>query len=345
MRRQRRTTRHVRTITAVTGLLVGSLLAAPAAQAAPRAAGTYSAAADLAAGLGDSHTAGAYVDQATGRPVVTVTDAAAARTVRAAGLTPRLVARSTAGLERATAGVRGDIRATGTSWLVDPVLDRIVVLADDTVSDATLGRVTADLRPLGDAVAVRRTGGTLGVRMSGGDPIFGSQYRCSAGVNVVSGGTYYFLTAGHCGNIESSWFTASGDYIGATAGSHFPGDDYAIVEYLGDVPAEGTIGSQDVTTAGNPLVGETVCMRGGVSGVHCGSVTGLNATVNYAEGVVSGLIVTNVCAEPGDSGSPLYDGTKVIGILSGSSGDCTNGGTSYFQPVTEALSMFGVSVY
>ena len=57
------------------------------------------------------------------------------------------------------------------------------------------------------------------------------------------------------------------------------------------------------------------------------------------------LIQTNVCAEPGDSGGPLYDGTKALGLTSGGSGDCSTGGTTFFQPVTEAASAYGVTVY
>jgi streptogrisin D len=67
--------------------------------------------------------------------------------------------------------------------------------------------------------------------------------------------------------------------------------------------------------------------------------------VNYAEGSVSGLIRTNVCAEPGDSGGSLFSGSAAIGLTSGGNGNCTIGGTTYFQPVTEALSVYGVSIY
>jgi hypothetical protein len=74
-------------------------------------------------------------------------------------------------------------------------------------------------------------------------------------------------------------------------------------------------------------------------------VQATNATVNYAEGTVTGLIKTNVCAEGGDSGGSLFDGTKAIGLTSGGSGNCTSGGTTYFQPVVEALNAYGVSVY
>ena len=38
-------------------------------------------------------------------------------------------------------------------------------------------------------------------------------------------------------------------------------------------------------------------------------MTGLNATVRYAQGTVYQMIRTNVCAEGGDSGGPLYSGT------------------------------------
>ncbi|MFI9255442.1 trypsin-like serine protease [Streptomyces sp. NPDC053069] len=53
------------------------------------------------------------------------------------------------------------------------------------------------------------------------------------------------------------------------------------------------------------------------------------------------MIQTTVCAEPGDSGGPLYDGTKALGITSGGSSDCTTGGTTFYQPVPEALSAYG----
>jgi streptogrisin D len=67
--------------------------------------------------------------------------------------------------------------------------------------------------------------------------------------------------------------------------------------------------------------------------------------VNYAEGTVTGMIKTNVCAEGGDSGGPLFGGTKVLGLASGGSGNCSSGGLTYFQPVTEPLAFYGVNVY
>ena len=71
----------------------------------------------------------------------------------------------------------------------------------------------------------------------------------------------------------------------------------------------------------------------------------VNATVNYPEGRVTGLIRTNVCAEGGDSGGPLFDGSTALGLTSGGSGNCSRGGIMFFQPVTEALNVYGVAVY
>jgi streptogrisin D len=104
-------------------------------------------------------------------------------------------------------------------------------------------------------------------------------------------------------------------------------------------------GYRDITGAGNAFVGQSVTRSGSTTGLHGGTVTATNATVNYAEGRVRGLIQTNVCAEPGDSGGSLFSGTTALGLTSGGSGNCTLGGTTFFQPVTEALGVYGVSVY
>jgi streptogrisin D len=155
----------------------------------------------------------------------------------------------------------------------------------------------------------------------------------------------FFLTAGHCTNIGATWRTSSGQLIGSRVATSFPGNDYGVVQYTGTVTASGTVGSQDITSAGTPAVGSTVTRRGSTTGIHSGTVQQLNATVRYAEGTVTGLIRTTVCAEPGDSGGSLYRGTVAFGLTSGGSGNCTTGGTTFFQPVTEPLSVFGLHVF
>ena len=153
----------------------------------------------------------------------------------------------------------------------------------------------------------------------------------------------------HCGKLEARWWTSASHatLLGNTAGATFPGHDYAIVRYASSYTNyPGTVGSQDITHAANAVVGERVTRRGSTTGVHTGRVTALNVTVHYSDGgTVRGLIQTTVCAEPGDSGGPLYDGTAALGLTSGGSGNCTIGGTTFFQPVTAALSAYGVQVY
>lgn len=331
---------------AAASLAVALTLTAPQAHAATTV--SPGAAARLAAALGDAHTAGSYVDR-SGRSVVAVTDAATAAKVRAAGAEPRLVARSGARLATVKRSLdASSLRIPGTSWAVDPVTNQVLVTVDSTVTGAELAKVRSGLARYGPDVRLTRVGGAFRPTISGGDAIYGGQYRCSLGFNVrSSSGTYYFLTAGHCGNIASTWYAnaAHTSVLGSRAGSSFPGNDYAIVRYTSSVSHPGTVGSQDITKAGTPSVGQTVYRRGSTTGTHSGRVTALNATVTYQEGTVYGLIRTSVCAEGGDSGGPLYSGTTAYGLTSGGSGNCTFGGTTFFQPVTEPLSVYGVHVY
>ncbi len=100
-----------------------------------------------------------------------------------------------------------------------------------------------------------------------------------------------------------------------------------------------------ITEAGDATVGQTVTRSGSTTQVHDSEVTGLDATVNYGSGdVVNGLIETTVCAEPGDSGGALFAGDTALGLTSGGSGDCSSGGTTFFQPVPEALAAYGAEI-
>jgi streptogrisin B len=238
----------------------------------------------------------------------------------------------------------------GTAWAVDPATNRVVVTVDSTVSKAEIAKIKKTAGSNAGALTIQHTPGKFNKLISGGDAIYASSWRCSLGFNVQdSSGNYYFLTAGHCTDGAGTWWSNSSHTttLGTTAGSSFPGNDYGIVRYTNSSVAKpGAVGSQDITSAATPSVGTTVYRRGSTTGTHSGRVTALNATVNYGNGeIVYGLIQTTVCAEPGDSGGPLYGGSTAYGLTSGGSGNCTSGGTTFFQPVTEALSAYGVHVY
>ena len=349
MRLTRSTLRRA-AVTMTATLLAGTVLCSAPVQAASSL--SPDAAAALAERLG-VRSAGTYADS-SGRITVTVTDAAAAAEVRASGAIPRIVARGSAQLEAAIAVLDRSARVTGTAWWIDPITDMVVVSVDDTVVGARFNQVKTVTDSLGGVVRLQREPGVLSKLINGGQAIYGGGYRCSLGFNVRnSAGTYYFLTAGHCTNLSSSWYADSSlsTYIGPRAGTSFPGNDYGIVRYSNTALSHpGTVylyngTSQDITSAGNAYVNQYVKRSGSTTGVHSGYVTATNATVTYSQGTVYGLIKTNVCAEGGDSGGSLFAGTTALGLTSGGSGNCTTGGTTYFQPVTEPLSVYGVSVY
>jgi streptogrisin B len=231
----------------------------------------------------------------------------------------------------------------GIAWYVDSAADRVVVTADSTVSASEIATLKRAAGTNAGAIRVNRTAGVFTKLLSGGDAIYGGGYRCSLGFNVVKGSTYYFLTAGHCGDVANTWYTNSSHttLIGATVGSSFPGNDYALVRY-----DNLSLSHPGGFAAANAYVGESVKRTGSTTGTHSGTVTALNVTVTYVGyGTVRGMIQTNVCAEPGDSGGPLYDGSRALGITSGGSGNCRTGGTTFYQPVPEAADKYGVTVY
>src|SRR5262245_34285323 len=65
-----------------------------------------------------SHTAGMWVDRASGRVVAAVTNSTDAQTVSAAGAIPKKVAHSGAELTNATAALRRSVTIPGTGWAV-----------------------------------------------------------------------------------------------------------------------------------------------------------------------------------------------------------------------------------
>ncbi|MGV9880395.1 S1 family peptidase [Streptomyces sp. NPDC003006] len=275
--------------------------------------------------------------------------AAGALAVPAASAQDGMATFSASQLEQASDAVL-DADVAGTAWGVDPKTKQVVVTADSTVSKAEIAEIKAAAGSNADALKIQRTPGKFQKYISGGDAIYASNWRCSLGFNVRnSAGAYYFLTAGHCTDGATTWWAnaARTTVLGTTSGSSFPTNDYGIVRYTNDsITKSGTVGSQDITRAADPTVGQNVTRRGSTTGTHSGRVTALNQTVNYGGGdVVYGMIRTTVCAEPGDSGGPLYSGTTALGLTSGGSGNCSSGGTTFFQPVTEALRAYSVSVY
>jgi len=294
--------------------------------------------------------AGTYYDARARTLVVNVLDEAAAEVVEEAGAQARIVEHSLAELKSARTALRQDATIPGTAWVTDPATNKVVVTADRTVSAAEWKKLSQVVDRLGTVVELQRTKGEFRPFIAGGDAITDGGGRCSLGFNVVKGGEPYFLTAGHCTEGITTWSDSAGTVIGENEVSSFPDNDYGLVKYTAEVdhPSEVNLyngSAQRITGAAEATVGMEVTRSGSTTQVHSGKVTGLDATVNYGNGdIVNGLIQTDVCAEPGDSGGALFSGDKAIGLTSGGSGDCTSGGETFFQPVTEALSATGTQI-
>lgn len=306
-------------------------------------------ASDLVAELtGDA--AGAYYDADAKKLVVNVVDEADVDAVEAKGAEARLVEHTLAELRSAKAKV-SDSAVPGTALAVDPKSNKLVVTVDRTVKGAELTKLNKAVKALGDKATLKKSAGEFKPFIAGGDAIYSSGSRCSLGFNVTVGGQPGFITAGHCGEAGSSWSDSSGGSpIGTMEESTFPGEDHALVLYNDsgvDAPSEVNLyngSSQPITGATEATVGMEVQRSGSTTQVHDGTVTGVDASVTYPQGTVNGLIQTDVCAEPGDSGGALFAGDQAVGLTSGGSGDCTSGGETFFYPVTDALAEYNASI-
>ncbi|GAB7050731.1 S1 family peptidase [Catenuloplanes indicus] len=289
--------------------------------------------------------AGAWLNDAADTLTIAVTDQALADDIRAAGAEPKIVPHSSAALEqvKATLDTNADEAAESIpGWYVDAAANTVVVLARTDVPDAEAAAAEFAEASGVDPATVRVEASQEAPKplfdIVGGDAYTLGNARCSIGFAVTGG----FVTAGHCGQAGADTRGVNNAPQGEFAVSSFPQDDFAVVRTNADWTPTASVndyngGVLPVAGAEVAPVGASVCRSGSTTGLHCGEVQALNATVNYAEGTVTGLTRTSVCAEPGDSGGAFIAGDQAQGVTSGGSGDCTRGGVTFFQPVAEIL--------
>ncbi|MGP3961667.1 S1 family peptidase [Nonomuraea sp. 3N208] len=308
-----------------------------------------SAAPGLRKKLGDRF-AGTWYEGAESTFVVASVDPADAGEIRRAGAVARIVPRSLAQLSTVKDGLdRTAPPATVHSWAISPQDNSVIVHASDAAaaqSWITAGGVDAA------AVKIEQSAERphLFYDIRGGDAYYTSEgYRCSVGFAARRGTQLGFTTAGHCGATGVTTTGYNRVAQGTVQISSFPGNDYAWVATNTQWTAPGVVNGYSAGIL--PVRGATVtqpqgsvCRSGSTTQWHCGTVTALNATVNYPEGTVTGLTRTTVCAEGGDSGGSFISGDQAQGMTSGGSGNCTVGGTTYFQPVGEILSTGGLTL-
>ena len=313
--------------------------------------------------LGD-RTLGSYIDQATGKVVVSVSDAAAAETVRQAGALPKLVRFTATQLGSVKSRLDGLAASTGAgqvrSWYVDPLSGTVVVKVSSTAKDAATTRFLTQARAYGAKVTVRPALGkvTTTADLLGGHQVnMSNGYLCSLGFNArTSAGARIFITAGHCTDARPT-FSRNGTTIGSTRSSSFPGNDYGAVNITNSSWTQRGLverwSGSDVPVRGlsSAPVGATLCKSGRTTHWTCGRIVAKNVTVNYSGDVVTGLYEHSACVQSGDSGGPNMSGNYAQGITSGAAlvgGLCLakygQQNESFSQPIGEALSASGASL-
>jgi streptogrisin C len=295
--------------------------------------------------------AGAWLS-GTADLTVATTDAAAADQVTAQGARVKVVPHTLAELDAAKEALdraaRRGAPAHTPVWYVDVRTNKVVLLSSRPGAARQFAR-SAGARA--DRLTVKKSSVKPRVfaDLRGGDAFYIGGSRCSIGFSVTKDGGPGFVTAGHCGKEGATTTGANRQPQGTFRGSSFPGDDHAWVAANNDWTARAIVnghGRPDQTVDGSTeaMTGASVCRSGSTTGWHCGRVLQRNTSVTYPQGTVSGLTRTNVCAEPGDSGGSFLAGNQAQGMTSGGSGNCSSGGTTYFQPVNEALQTYGLNL-
>ncbi|MEU9886755.1 S1 family peptidase [Sphaerisporangium sp. NPDC051011] len=283
---------------------------------------------------------------------IATTDAAATSSVTGAGVQAKVVRHSLASLNAAKDALdkAGATAAPKSSpvWYVDVRTNSVVVqTADPADAESFIAASGADR----GAVRVELSSETPRTfyDLRGGDAYYiNNSARCSIGFPITKGTTQGFVSAGHCGSTGNSTTGYNQVSQGTFQGSSFPTNDYSWVATNSNWTAQPWVnqngGNLQVTGSTVAVEGASICRSGSTTGWHCGTVQQRNTSVTYSQGTVYEVTRTNVCAEPGDSGGSFISGSQAQGVTSGGSGNCTSGGTTYFQPVNEILSVYGLTL-
>ena len=204
----------------------------------------------------------------------------------------------------------------------------------------------------------------------GGAFISTSRNSCTLGLPVrTRGGSWYLLTAGHCvANARGATWRASGYVLGRGTRWQYAGlgtegragsSDVGIIRITANarlwnarsrvlVVGARTVSTQRIVRAGDARVGTRVCVTAGRTGTtRCGTVVTATTALRYASPglaarTVQGLaLVRGICVNPGDSGSPVFTGSTVVGIAVARS---ASGCYMWYSKITTPLRQFGLTV-
>jgi streptogrisin C len=300
--------------------------------------------------LGDSY-AGSWFDAKSGTLVAQTTDRVKAARV-GAGVTVRVVANSHAELDAVKTGIDRFAGKAAPSaingWRVDDKTNSVVVAVNrhkvDLEATSFLDSVTAmhsSVRVVEENSSPRTYADVVG-----GWPYYiNFASRCSEGFAVYGG----FVSAGHCGTPGSTVSDHNGTVIGSFVASSFPGNDFSYVGTDPSVTLWGYVEGYNglwyyVYGSAQVPNGSGICRSGSTTGMWCGTLLDRGWTVNYPQGTVYNLTRTDVCAEPGDSGGSWLSANQAQGVTSGGSGNCSAGGTTFYQELNPILAAYGLTL-
>ncbi|OKK11080.1 serine protease [Streptomyces sp. CB02400] len=307
----------------------------------------------LRAALG-ADFAGAWVRGAeSGTLTVATTDARDVPAIEAQGAKATVVRHSLTDLDAAKSRLDRAAQRNDTTdapvWYVDVRTNTVVVQAvRPSAARALLSAAGIDHSLTRIEKSADRPRALYDLR--GGEAYYiNNSGRCSIGFPVTKGTQQGYATAGHCGRTGSSTSGHNRVAQGTFQGSIFPGRDMAWVATNSQWTATPYVkgqGGQNVQVTGSTQapVGASVCRSGSTTGWHCGTIQVLNTSVTYPEGTITGVTQTTVCAEPGDSGGSYISGSQAQGVTSGGSGNCSSGGTTFFQPLNPLLQNYGLTL-
>lgn len=197
-------------------------------------------------------------------------------------------------------------------WTNDP-FSQVLALHQGPV----LHRITGSFFHGPDVPQAQRDANARGKTLYGpGTPIIvNDESFCTVAVSGTDAqGRPVAITAGHCGEVGNEVQSADAVHMGNTAPSGkiaAKGEnlDYSVIELYpnAEITNEYYPGVVVNAVGAEPRPLDTACKQGLASNNTCGSVI-----VSDAEATIS-----QVCARPGDSGGPLIEGDRVVGIISG----------------------------
>lgn len=144
-----------------------------------------------------------------------------------------------------------------------------------------------------------------------GTPIFvNGKVMCTiTATGVDNQGRKVGITAGHCGHPGDAVRSADSYWVGDTGRVVANGmNDYSVIELGPNAEITNTYNGVTVTDLGGSAdSGQFICKSGSATGRTCGPVIDPEPDV----------MMSQVCAMPGDSGAPVVSGQRLVGMVSG----------------------------